>query len=556
MSRVVPLAVSSSIGSKLRPIPDVEPMAMYEASQSMRTRVIGAWLLLAIVCAQGCGAGGANRGPEAGSKLKEASEAHVRAFCSACHAYTPPNLLPKSMWPSEIEQMYRLYQESGIKVPAPDIETVAEYFRRRAPEELLVPQVPVAAAGGVQFEQHLIGANDLPIAPAISSVQYGDPCGKGQPGLIVCEMLRGQIYFVLWDREHANFRLLSTEVSHPARVEICDLDRDGLPDMVVANLGAFRPTNDRVGSVVWLRNLGNGTFEGRVLAGDMGRVADVRAADFDGDGDLDLIVAAFGWQTVGDIIYLENRTTDYRQPHFVPRVLDPRHGAIHVPVADVNGDGKLDFVALISQEHETIVAYLGDGQGHFTPQTIFTAAHPAYGSSGIELVDLDGDGDLDVLYTNGDPLDKTLLRPYHGLAWLENRAEFPFLHHRLGDVCGAHRALAADFDGDGRLDICLACLLPEPGYTVLRERHKLPAMLVWEQQTPLRFVPHVLESRYCDYCSAVVCDLDRDGRPDIVAGRFSFLSSADSPLPRSKMVPSAGESWLSVWLNRTPKKAK
>src|SRR5207248_11773234 len=167
-----------------------------------------------------------------------------------------------------------------------------------------------------------------------------------------------------------------------------------------------------------------GNFTAIPLLEGVGRVADVQAADFRGVGKLDLIVAVFGLRDTGEILYLENRTTDWTHPVFVPHVLDDRTGGIHVPVADLNGDGRPDFVALISQEHETVVAFLNEGNGRFRKETIYEAPHPAYGSSGIQLVDLDGDGDLDVLFTNGDSLDENTLKPYHGVQWLENKGSF------------------------------------------------------------------------------------------------------------------------------------
>ena len=120
----------------------------------------------------------------------------------------------------------------------------------------------------------------------------------------------------------------------------------------------------------------------------------------------------------------------------MPHIVDKRHGAIHVPVCDLNGDGKPDFVALISQEHETIEAFLNEGDGRFRKETIYTGPHPAFSSSGIQLVDLNGDGRLDVLYTNGDSLDSEYLKPYHGVHWLENRGTFPFVQHSLTTMAG------------------------------------------------------------------------------------------------------------------------
>ena len=93
--------------------------------------------------------------------------------------------------------------------------------------------------------------------------------------------------------------------------------------------------------------------------------------DLDGDGDLDLVVAEFGLVKSGRILLLENQGVSNQTPNFEVRVLDPRHGAIHTPVVDLNRDGLLDFVALISQEHETVDAFLNDGQGGFTKEIIF-----------------------------------------------------------------------------------------------------------------------------------------------------------------------------------------
>src|SRR5262249_50553724 len=136
----------------------------------------------------------------------------------------------------------------------------------------------------------------------------------------------------------------------PAHAEVIDLDGDGIPDVLVADLGTYPPSNERAGSVVWLRGRPDGTFTPIPVLHGGGPVADGKAAAFRGTGKKDLVVGVFGWRTTGEILFLENQTADWAEPRFVPRVLDDRHGTIHVPVADLNGDGKPDFVALISQE--------------------------------------------------------------------------------------------------------------------------------------------------------------------------------------------------------------
>ena len=83
--------------------------------------------------------------------------------------------------------------------------------------------------------------------------------------------------------------------ARPAHAEAVDIDRDGDLDLLVASLGVMFPSNARIGSVVVLENDGRGRFTNRVLADQIARVADVRAGDLDGDGDLDLAVAGFGY---------------------------------------------------------------------------------------------------------------------------------------------------------------------------------------------------------------------------------------------------------------------
>ena len=169
---------------------------------------------------------------------------------------------------------------------------------------------------------------------------------------------------------------------------------------------------------------------------------------------------------MGEILFLENRTTDWSRPEFVKSTIDSRTGTIHVPVIDLNGDGKPDFVALISQEHETVVAFINEGGGKFTPKTLYQAPHPAWGSSGIQLVDLNGDGKVDVLYTNGDILDEPYLwKPYHGIQWLENKGNLEFEYHRIADMYGVHNAVAANITGGPLPDVLAVSFLPADKFT-------------------------------------------------------------------------------------------
>jgi hypothetical protein len=128
--------------------------------------------------------------------------------------------------------------------------------------------------------------------------------------VVAYDMLRGEVLLFRPSQSAARPRLLSKPISHPAHAEVADLDRDGIKDLLIANLGTPLPSEMRLGSVVWLKGRPDGSFATLTLASELGRVTDVEPADFDGDGNLDLVVASFGRLTLGEVLLLENRTRD------------------------------------------------------------------------------------------------------------------------------------------------------------------------------------------------------------------------------------------------------
>ncbi len=354
----------------------------------------------------------------------------------------------------------------------------------------------------------------------VQAVRLPRPGADAPLTLVACDMSGGRVLALNPADPAPAWRVLGA-VPNPARAEVTDLDGDGITDLVVADLGSFPPTDRRCGGVTWLRGKPDGSFEPVELLKNVGRVADVRAADFRGTGRRDLVVGVFGLHSTGEILLLENRTTDWKKPEFAPKVLDARHGTIHVPVTDLDGDGRPDFVALIAQEHETVVAFLNRGGGEFQKRTLYAAPHPGWGSSGIELTDLNGDGRLDVLYTNGDILDEPYLwKPYHGVQWLENVGGLKFEPRRVADMYGVHNAVAGRVAGGGRPDLLAVSFLPADKFPD-RAARKADAVVLFEQAAPGRFERHVLAAGSCDAVVCCAADLYGTGRTDLIVGNFS-----------------------------------
>jgi hypothetical protein len=478
----------------------------------------------------------------------QGDEQQARATCSGCHAFPPPDILPRESWRDEFVRM--MYFREGRQAPnmpvsrysrtvqlPPDMQQALPFFTSRAPERLPPPE-PWPEAGGspVLFGRSGLSLPDMPPTPAVSHVQLEDVDGDKRLDVLGTDMRQGLVFSGRPSNPGSPLSIVAS-IPHPSHVTLTDVDRDGLKDLLVGDLGEFFPGDHDKGAVIWLRGLATGKFGATWLDG-WPRVADVETADFNGDGKNDLAVAAFGWQKTGHVSIVENRTTNPLQPAFTNHTIDARPGAIHIIPADLNADGKMDFVTVLAQDHETVLAYLNKGTGDFTfeQKVIYRAPHPNWGSSGIQLVDLDKDGDLDVLLTHGDTFDDGLVKPYHGIQWLENKGAYPFVDHTVAQMPGVHRAEPADIDGDGDLDI-VACALLAGGSDV--DEKTLPALVWLEQTKPGTFARHTIEMGAPRHATLDVGDIDGDGDIDIVVGNFSI----DKPAP----------TWIDVWTNQGKK---
>ena len=434
---------------------------------------------------------------------------------TSCHEMPDPGMLSKDQWSNAIELMKSVMLEfGGVEYPPHELQKVLIYYRSKSLQRL--PKLPPdPGPSRIRFVPEAIGLSPtVERPPTIANIEVVDFDGDGVDDILLCDAETDRINWIRRTDEGWSETKVAS-VAAPAHTAMVDHNGDGHQDLVVASLGTLFPSNEPIGKVVLLTNDGDGGFTPSTILEGIGRVADVQPADLDSDGDMDYAVAVFG-HLKGGIGWLRQEA----EGAYTFSWLYELPGGIHVPIADVNGDGHLDIIGLVAQAREEIIAFLGDGKGAFTQEYIFQAGTPMYGSSGIEVVDLDQDGDADVLYTNGDSFDMVslrvpasfLLRPHHGVRWLENKGDMTFERHELLSLYGAFGAKAGDIDQDGDLDVLVLSMFNDwPD-----ERRQ--SILWLENDGGQKFSAYGLGSNPSHLVTAALGDLDGDGRLDAVTG--------------------------------------
>jgi hypothetical protein len=427
-------------------------------------------------------------------------------YCTACHLAPAPDAITREHWPELFGLMGTWMGERQMPIVEDEYRELLDHYLANSPESM-VPIPDDLEETLLVFERGEVGVECTEDRPKITNVNITDLDGDGKNDILVCDDVAGRVSWLRIENGSWNEVYLADIVT-PVKTTVFDFNGDGHKDIVVASLGFISPTDDPIGSVWLLINRGDMTFEPMQLVGDIARVADVRPADFNRDGKIDFIVAKFGWRKSGGLMWLEQVTPTLFLQHEIAEV----NGAMQVEVLDYDGDGHLDFIALFSQEHESLVLFRNDGNGFFESEVLYRAPHPAYGTSGFQLVDLDRDGDLDILVTNGDMMDEiSIPKPYHGLRWLEN-IDGVYHPRDLTRMTGAYSARAHDMNGDGHLDIVVSSLNFTWGES------DAPSLIWLENDGQQNFTASKIVYSPTNLATMDVGDINHDGLPDIIVG--------------------------------------
>lgn len=188
-----------------------------------------------------------------------------------------------------------------------------------------------------------------------------------------------------------------------------------------------------------LHNQGGGVF-GSLQKVNRLFLSSIAAADLDGDGRLDLVGVE---QSAPGYIFVMLRTADghFQAPVKYQTVDAPNE----IAIGDFNRDGIADL-AVVSSTQDNIAILLGNGDGTFQPQTVYSTGSASDGPTALLVADFNGDGNLD--------LARAAANFNAGTGILLGNGDGTFQAVRNANY-SSYGLAAGDFDGDGILDVTM-----------------------------------------------------------------------------------------------------
>jgi hypothetical protein len=259
---------------------------------------------------------------------------------------------------------------------------------------------------------------------------------------------------------------------------VLDFDNDGWMDLYLVNSGPAPILSDAPPGTVrqpnrLFRNLGDGTFkdvtESAGVAGH-GFGTTAAAADYDNDGDTDLLVVNFG----GLILYQNQGNGTFTEVTQKSGLTSTRAG-ISATFVDVDGDGYLDlfvgnylvfdpaikvppgantpYPGPLAYEHEFNILYRNRGDGTFEDVSEAAGVRiPNHRAMSVTALDFDLDGDQD-LYVSNDGTPNLLLVNDGKGHFKDEALQRGVAFNQFGEAAGSMGATIADATGDGLPDL-------------------------------------------------------------------------------------------------------
>lgn len=446
-------------------------------------------------------------------------------YCGSCHQFPNPALLDKTTWEKSVlpKMAYRLGLESDV----------FKVYGATNPEELqylavsqVFPEKPVIAnedwAKIIKYyinnapEKAIPQAKKETVSVGLSnfSVKKIEGTANKIPYVTFVKFNSAQkSIYAAWRGEQSFLKkfdingVLKDSIAVPSPIADIDFSQKNLR---VLTLGIMDPNDLRKGSLLEITP----QKQTKPLLEFLQRPVQASFADLNKDGKEDFILCNFG-NELGKLAWYDG--VSKRE-----RILKELPGARNTFIKDMNGDNLPDIVVLMTQAREGVFIFYNSGHGTFDEKQIL-AFPSVYGSSYIDLVDFNKDGFLDILYTNGDNADLSIsLKSFHGVRIFMNDGKNNFKQSFFYPMFGASKAMAADFDLDGDLDIAAISFFTDP------KQKPNEGFLLLDNQGNNQFkVSTFPEANQGKWMVMDVADMDQDGDSDILLGSFLRRGMAD-----------------------------
>lgn len=436
----------------------------------------------------------------------------ARTYCSSCHVFPEPGLLDRHTWDSTVlpQMAFRMgFSNSKImwEIPRNDLddvlkllparpmvteeewEAIRHYYLTNAPDSLYVSQTVVTDTL-IQFTPHLKKMS----SPYITTLK-----ADSSNHTLYVGTLQAMLYKL-------NERLEITDSVVLESTPSCiRAQGDSLSVLLMGNI---YPNDQPTGRLVHVNMRTHGI---EVVIDTLRRPVYVEQGILLNEKYEASVICSFGHFKGALQLYGQRDAAD-----FYSMELNVTPGARKAVITDFDKNGVPDVVALMSQGDERLVLYTNKGRNEFEEKTLLRFP-PVYGSSYFDLADFNSDGHPDILYTNGDNADySTIIKPYHGVKLFLNDGNSNFKEAWSFTMPGAWQANAADFDGDGDLDIAAIAFFPD------RKHHPEQSFLYFQNKGNNQFTPQYHKVMTGGRWLVMdTCDPDGDGDTDLVLGAFN-----------------------------------
>ncbi|MES2378031.1 MAG: VCBS repeat-containing protein [Bacteroidota bacterium] len=441
-------------------------------------------------------------------------------YCQRCHQLPNPALLDKTTWHNSVLPVMGLYL--GVKyhisdslltsqtgnmdylpkkagIDSVEWRQIVAYYTSKAPEHLPVPNRSEPIKELPIFKVLSTPAEWISTKSLASYVKIDESVTPHR--LLVGDGARNRL-IVLND----NAKTVNSSQLDGAIVDMVFKNNNITATAIGDDLWS---TNAKKGTVkeISIDKTGKVAIQDRLILDRLGRPLSTDIVDLNMDGRPDYLVTQFGKMT-GRLSWFEEQGNNHTE-----HILRDKPGCIRT-IIDNNNPNKIPNIwALFAQGDEGIFQYTNDGKGNFKEKRVLSFP-PSYGSSYFDVIDFNGDGFKDIIYTCGDNGDFSQTpKPYHGIHIYLNDGKGNFVSKFFYPINGCYKAIAKDFDGDGDLDIATISAFPA-------NRSPWEAFVYLENKGGFNFRAYTLPpgTPFTKALTMDAGDIDGDGKIDLLLG--------------------------------------